>query len=75
MTQLNKLDKLIDQLQQQESGFLGELLRLMVKLSTKLTKNNQKFNRNLMVLNVMKVGKKTMPHSVKKKIAQRKGEQ
>ena len=30
MTQLNKLDKLIEQLQQQESGYLGELLRLMV---------------------------------------------
>lgn len=29
-TQLNKLDKLIDQLQQQESGYLGELMRLTV---------------------------------------------
>ena len=30
LTQLNKLDKLIDQLQQQESGYLGELIRLTV---------------------------------------------
>jgi hypothetical protein len=29
-TQLNKLDKLIDQLQQQESGYLAELIQLMV---------------------------------------------
>ena len=31
MTQLKKLDKLIDQLQQQESGYFGELIRLTVR--------------------------------------------
>ena len=36
MTQLNKLDKLIDQLQQQESGYLGELIRLSVSSSPAL---------------------------------------
>ncbi len=32
MSQLNKLDKLIDQLQQQEAGYLGELIRLTVSI-------------------------------------------
>ena len=32
LVQLNKLDKLVEQLQEQESGYLGELLRLMVRV-------------------------------------------
>ena len=40
LTQLNKLNKLVEQLQEKESGYLGQLLQLMVRDHCVHRKNN-----------------------------------